>query len=113
MSKVTIYTTSEFMGNVCKYEGTLIEHGTRKYAQYDNAPYVDFVPRGKRKPLRIQKAYKPYLLIVEGWGAPEPEPMCTPQGGMSKYSSFDDGWRRDFNALIEASGCVIIADYRK
>lgn len=32
--KVTIYSTSEFMGNVVKYEGKLLDHGVRKYAQY-------------------------------------------------------------------------------
>lgn len=26
MEKITVYTTSEFMGTVQKYEGTLIDH---------------------------------------------------------------------------------------
>ena len=112
--KVTIYTTSEFMGNVVKYEGKLVDYGTRKYAQYNTAPFVDFIPNGKRKTVRIQKTYKPYLLILSGTGYPEPEGMCPAEGGMSKYSSFDGGWKRDFNDLLEKSTkpLAILADYR-
>lgn len=114
--KVTIYTTSEFMGNVVKYEGKLVDYGTRKYAQYNTAPFVDFIPDGKRKTIRIQKTYKPYLLILLGSGYPEPETMCPPEGGMSKYSSHDDRWRNDFDETLSKLGSVksleIVADYR-
>jgi hypothetical protein len=116
--KVTIYTTSEFMGNVVKYEGFLVGHGRRRYAQYPDAPFVEFIPKGKRKPVRIQKAYNPYLIILAGWGGdnPEPEPMCPPEGGMSKYASFDIGWRNDFDVrlawALEHRTIAILADYR-
>lgn len=114
--KVTIYTTSEFMGNVVKYEGTLVDYGVRKYAQYDAAPFVDFIPKGKRKTVRIQKSYKSYLLILLGTGYPEPQPLCPPEGGMSKYASHDEGWKRDFNTVLSKWESIkplaILADYR-
>ena len=48
MEKITVYTTSEFFGSVQKYEGTLIDQGRMQYAQYDQAPFVSFIPKKKR-----------------------------------------------------------------
>ena len=120
MTKVTIYTTSEFFGSVVKYEGTLIEHGTKKYAQYEQAPFVTFIPKGKRKALSFVKAYNPYLIICQGWDCPEPGGMFGEshvKGDViikaSKYASFDDQYKTDFNELLSRSNVDIIADYRK
>lgn len=125
--KVTIYTTSEFFGSIQKYEGTLIEHGRRKYAQYDDAPFVDFIPKGKRKGVRLLKAYKPYLLICLGWKCPNAQEMFGlekvseyPEGKVfireSRYQSFDSGYKKDFDLVIDnmitRGDVVILADYR-
>lgn len=117
--KITVYITSEMFGSVVKYEGYLIEHGKRKYAQYDDAPYVKFIPKGKRKVCTIQKSYKPYLLILEGWENPEPEGMYGKREikdnviiRESVYSSFDDRYKEDFNNIINAHKSKFIADYR-
>lgn len=119
-NKVTIYTTSEFFGSVVKREGTLISHGRMKYAQYDNAPFVRFVPRGKRKEAGIVKGYRPYIVIVEGWEAPDPGGMFTEpvqENGFtvkkSRYSAFDDAYKTDFDAVLAKSNLKIIADYRE
>lgn len=124
-NQVTIYSASEFMGNINRYEGTLIEHGAGPYAQYKNAPFVTFVPKKKRNAVKIRKGYKPFLLILEGTGHPEPPSMfgeaivTLPVAGEmkeSKYSSFDDRWETDFDAMIDKyiaeSGTKVIADYR-
>ena len=118
--KVTIYTTSKFFGSVVKHKGTLISHGRAKYAQYDAAPFVRYVPMGKRKPVGFVKGYKPYLLIVEGWNAPEPGGMFAEpehKDGVtvkqSRYACFDDQYKQDFDALIDASNVKIVADYRE
>ena len=120
MTKVTIYTTSEFFGSVVKYEGTLIEHGTQKYAQYENAPFVTFIPKGKRKAIKFIKGYNPYLIIYRDWECPEPGGMFGEsyvKGDViisrSKYASFDDQYKTDFNELLSRSNVDIIADYRK
>jgi hypothetical protein len=110
--KVTVYWTSEFMGNVVKAEGTLIGYGRMKYAQYDDAPFVDFIPRGKRKAIRVLKTYKPYLLVIEGWCGPDPDPMCPPEGGMSKYSSFNPRWKSDFDREVNER-LNVVADFRE
>jgi len=121
--KVTIYTSSEFFGSFHKYVGKLIDFGTRKYAQYDNAPFVTFIPSKKRKARQILKSFQPMILILEGIGHPDPETIW---GGskkendvtvtQSKYSSFDERWSSDFDSLIDKyiqeSGVNVIADYR-
>lgn len=124
--KITVYTTSEFMGNVQRYEGTLIEQGRMEYAQYENAPFVSFVPKGKRNGIRIVKGYNPYILILKGWNHPEPEDMFGNSKGAykdgvtikeSKYKSFDDGYKIDFNKVIDEyisnNTEALLADYRE
>lgn len=126
MEKITIYTTSEFMGTVQRYEGTLIDQGRMKYAQYENAPFVSFIPKKKRNGIRIVKGYNPYILILKGWDHPEPEDMFGNSKGevrngvtikKSKYSSFDDGYKTDFNNVIDRyiadNPTVLLADYRE
>lgn len=117
LNQVTIYIKSGFMGNVLRYTGTLLEHGRRDYAQYKDAPFVKFIPARKRNSCIIQEDYKPYLLIIEGTDTPEPEDICPPGGGMSKYASFDERWLLDFdnliNPLITSRKLEIVADYRE
>ena len=119
--KVTVYYTSEMFGSVVKQTGYLVDHGRMKYAQYDNAPFVTFIPAKKRTAYRIVKGYNPYIIICDGWNTPEPDGMFgdpTPTGtGMimrkSRYSCFDDGYKTDFDRRLSESGAVIIADYRE
>ncbi len=46
--QVTIYSKSSF--GVNKFEGKILEFGQQPYAQYPNATFVKFIPKGKRKP---------------------------------------------------------------
>ncbi len=123
-NQITVYWPGSFFGAIHKTEGTMIEHGTRPYAQYRNVPFVKLVPTGKRKPVMIQKDYKPYLLILDGVGHPDPQDMFIDgdesslgvTSKISKYSSFDDRWETDFDQIIDKhiteSKPVVIADYR-
>jgi len=118
--KITIYYTSEFFGSVQSIEAHLIEHGKRKYAQYDNAPFVKFIPKGKRKIRMIQKSFKPYLLIVKNWNMPKPDDMYGKTEvkdnviiRQSKYSCFDDKYKSDFDIIIDKYKNDFIADYRE
>lgn len=120
MKKVTIYTGATF--GIQKYEGTLVDCGTKKYAQYDNAPFVAYIPKGKRKTTGFIKGYKPYILIVEGFGHPAPDDMFLPpiisETGVAvsktRYSCFDDKYSHDFDAKIaeHLKTCVVIMDNR-
>lgn len=70
---VTMYIAGEFFGNIQKLECKLVAHGTKKYAQYNNAPFVNFIPKGKRSLRGVIKSFQPYILILDGTGHPEPE----------------------------------------
>lgn len=123
-NQITVYWSGEFMGSINKQEGTLIQHGTRKYAQYNNAPFVEMVPAGKRKGIRISREYNPFILILEGTGHPDPQSMwgeiTSSSPGITvrqaKYSSFDDRWETDFDQMIDGyvaqNNVKVIADYR-
>lgn len=122
--KVTIYSSSEFFGSFNKYEGKLIDHGTEKYAQYNNAPFVKWIPSRKRNPVQLLKANKPMILVLEGIGHPAPDSLYnephysneTVQVSKSRYSAFDEGWSNDFDLMIDKyiaeNNVKIIADYR-
>ena len=121
---VTVYTPGSGFGNLNRYEGKLLKHGTKKYAQFNNAPFVEIVPKGKRKPLSFLKAYKPMILILEGHQHPEPASLykeakfSSPDVVVSesRYAACDDRWDTDFDKLIDAyiakTGASVIADYR-
>ena len=117
--KITVYTTSEFFGSVIKYEGYLLEHGSREYAQYKNVPFVKFIPRGKRKPIQILKGYKPYILILKDWNNINPDGMygeATKKDDViirkSSYKCFDDRYKSDFDVIINQYKDKFLADYR-
>ena len=105
--KITVYTKSSLMGNIVKYEGKLIDCGTMKYAQYNNAPFVSFIPKRKRKGVRLVEGYNPYMLVLKGWGHPEPNDIMVPVSETetvtvttTKYRSFDKQYGIDFNLQI-------------
>jgi hypothetical protein len=121
---VTIYRQSEFFGNFIKHEGKLIEHGSRPYAQYKNAPFVSFIPKGKRNPIKFVKTHNPMILVIEGHGHPTPEELfsvivskdANAKVSTAKYSSFDHRYNTDFDSFmdsyIEKSSAKVVADYR-
>ena len=118
--KVTIYTQGMF--GMHKVEAKLCAHGTCKYAQYDNAPYVHFLPKRARKMRGIQGDYKPYILVLDGWDHPDlnnwkparSENGCIVQEG--KYSMCDPRWNTDADAVLDAyiaeTATPVVADYR-
>ena len=107
---ITVYSTSSFMGNVIKYEGKLLDCGHREYAQYKNVPFVGFIPKRKRKGVRLLKGYQPYLVVLKGHGHPDADDIMqvisTSTDGtvvkQSKYSSFDDRYTSEFNELLDS-----------
>lgn len=121
---ITVYMVSEFMGNVVKREGTYMSHGVNKYAQYSLVPFLAFITKGKRSVTSIRSSgYKPYMLILEGVGHPEPDDMfndAVDKGEVtirtSRYASFDERYITDFEAVMDKHLAkrqhAIIADYR-
>lgn len=106
--KVTIYTTNSFFGHITKTEAKLTETGRKDYAQYTNAPYAKFIPKGKRTEHIVRATSYPYLLIIEGWNHPEPDDMMSEaqvdsngtKFSQSRYSSFDERYKTDFDTII-------------
>ena len=120
----TIYTTGEFFGSVNKYEGKIIDFGVRPYAQYTEAPFFKYIPKGKRKPRGCIKGdYNPYLVILKGYNHPDPQSMFNDprytEGLVikeSRYTSFDERYKTDFDAVLnkylELNPGLILMDYR-
>ncbi len=118
--KVTIYSRG-IMG-VRAVEAKLLDHGRRRYAQYPNAPFVEFIVKRKRNGSRL---VGPDLgiLIVAGWGQPKPDGIydtataeTRPSGVTTmrgRYSACDPRWQSDFDEMIAAQNVDIIADYRE
>lgn len=107
--KATMYRKSEFMGNIVKHEITLIEvKDHQKWAQYNNA--VKVLCRHKKKRLNYEHtfSYDPYVVIVEGWGKPDPKDMFdvveqteTLTIKKSSYASFDTRFMTDFDQIVD------------
>lgn len=120
--KITLFRTTEMGLGVVKDEGYLIAHGKSQYAQYNDCPFVEFVPKGKRNPVRIRKGYQPFILIAEGWDLQGMPSAFTKEEGQgctisrSRHSAFSDEWITEFNNWINpfiAMGRIkVIADYR-
>lgn len=117
--KVTIY--SQGIIGVRAVEARLLDHGRRKYAQYPNAPFVEFIQKRKRRGMRIAGPNLG-ILIVEGWNQPKPDGIYDPSsreesGGVvtmqGRYSSCDPRWQSDFDKMISEKDVQIIADYRE
>ena len=121
--KITVYTTSEFMGNVIRTEGRLPTDeeiigmskedkslGYMQYAQYSKVPFVIVKPKRKQRFFKMKSAgYKPFMIVVEGWGNPEPDslygaPKPADKNGTTisegRHIGFGSGWTKDFNSQI-------------
>ena len=117
LPKVTVYTKSAMFGGTLKIEGRLVDHGRRKYAQYNDAPYVIIVPRKKRKPRTLIEGYKPYFLILAGWDHPDVGTnwVVNSQGHeCGRYTTCDDRYQTDFDREIAPylETVEVVADYR-
>lgn len=102
----TIYTSGAF--GVQKIEGKILDFGTKPYAQYKEAVFVHYIPKGKRKPTGFVVGYRPYVVILEGIGHPEPDDAFGPSKDdgvlitkQTRYSSFDERYSTEFDQKIE------------
>lgn len=122
--RVTVYLMNSLMGNIQKVEARLVDHGRKPFAQYTDAVYVHFIPKGKRKVRGYTEGYKPYVLILDGWGHPDPDSMFGEVDNSGpvpvatgRYRAFDAGWTRDFEAKIDPyiarDDVTVVADYRE
>jgi hypothetical protein len=120
--KVTMY----LMGGLgmVKVEAKECEVRVAPCAQYSRALHVTFKAPRQRNARGTVLTYKPTLLVLEGWGHPDPdsafgEEQAADSGcvvSRSRYSSCDPRWASDFDAkigaYIERTGAKVAADYR-
>lgn len=100
----TMYLASEFLGNVIGIDITEIKIKVKKYAQYDKALHVTYIPKGKRNPRSTILTYSPYILVLKGYNTPVPQSTMKPMAPgvqQSIYSSFDDRWQSDFDKVVD------------
>ena len=122
-TKATMYYRNDF-GGMSKVEVKEISIEVRPCAQYNAAVHVAYkAPRQRHSRRFVQHSY-PSLLVLEGWGHPDPGSMYgAPEavgGGVtlqrSKYLSCDPRYQQDFDAQIGAylgeSGSSVLADFR-
>lgn len=114
-----MYVKGEFLGNIIKIEATEATIEIKPYAQYPNAVHVTFRKPRQRKDRGFVQSYRPSLLVLDGWGHPDPASPWKPisEGcSESKYMSCDERWQSDFDAAIEAyietTGTLVLADFR-
>ncbi len=123
MGKVTMYFQGGF--GMVKVEATRLEVEVKPHAQYARGVYCSFVPKGKRKERSMVQAYRPSLVVLEGWGHPDPDsPFLPPEetgteGVMvskGRYSACDPRWGSDFAAklaaYLESTGAKVLHDFR-
>jgi hypothetical protein len=82
--------------------------------------YVEFVPRGGRKPRKGVQRSRPSLVIFEGWEHPVPPSgwMSDGSGVKAKWHMFAPEWRAEMDAFLsvylrEHPGIRILADFRE
>lgn len=121
--QVTIYVKTAF--GIHKSEGKLQRIGVSPYAQYSKSPFVEIIPKGKRKPVGYRSTYQPYLVVLKGVGHPDPlDPFTSPKLSSSglvvketRMSSFDEGYQKEFDKVLDpviqsSSPESILMDFR-
>lgn len=122
--KATVYYKGEWGPGINRLEVREICVTRRPWAQYPSAVICNFLQPRKRKWQNLTGSYEPYIVVLEGWGHPEPgSPWTNTQVGdgvitqQSRYSCHDERWGTDFDrelaAYLEANPKVkVLGDYR-
>ena len=124
MDKVTLYFHGGF--GMSKIEATRLKVEVREHAQYARGVYVEFLPKRARKLRGFVQAYGPSLVVLEGWGHPDPDDAFLPEEPgqaedvtirRGRYSMCDPRWESDFSkklsAYLDEKGSeILLHDFR-
>jgi len=121
---VTVYFMGEFGMGLIKVEGKLKALDTKKYAQYNNAPFIDLVPSKKRKTRRFMQTYDPYMVVLEGIGHPDPNDNMEELSNdgdlivsQSRHLSFSSEWKSEGDTLLDnyinGNDVTVLGDFRQ
>lgn len=101
-------------------EATLLEHGRKKYAQYEKAAYMRWRPKGsRRRTSSVLEGHAPFFIALAGWGLGvrpcQQWIEIDERSRRGKYSGFDERWRIEMNQAVDeaiARGAEVVGDYR-
>lgn len=114
--RATIYRCPEFGMGYRAYRVRNLTITYRRYAQYENAVELRFIPKGKRRERVIMETYKPTTVVVEGWDAPlydvSPFDRTGPMTAKSRHTAFSEGWGEEFENWLAAEGIDPSLDLR-
>jgi hypothetical protein len=117
ISRATIYVSGLFGYKLI--EAREVTHGSGPYAQFEDAVWVEFIEKGRRKRIRITEGSHPSIVIVEGWGQPllrDPYAEATQLTGGTltgtRHPSCAEEWDREFEEYLSSLNAKILADFR-
>lgn len=123
--RVTIYVASQLGLGIVKIEASAFAHKVGPCAQHGAAVHFAFVPKGGRSERTSVEPTHPSLLVLDGWGHPDPDdvwteaaPTCSPDVTVQtgRHRSFSPAWRTEFASKIDpyiaAGRGRVVADYR-
>lgn len=118
--KVTVYYKGDFGMAIQKIEGRLSEIGTKRFAQYLNAPYIKIIPKRKCKDIQLIQSFNPYMLVLSGVGHPEIDNGMVQVSEIvsrSKHNGFSPNWITEADELLNSylstkPETIVLGDYR-
>jgi hypothetical protein len=97
--RVTVYFMGGFGGSV-RAEASAFAHSVGPYAQHKSAVHYSLVRKGERRTRGLVQTYMPSLVVLDGWGHPDPE------------GHWIGGWSSKLDEYIASSCAVVVCDYR-
>jgi hypothetical protein len=107
-----------------KVEATQIHYELVEYAQFRNAVRVTFLPKRKRLKRQITECYRPRIVVLEGWGHPDPPGIFKRKDvtnpGITLYEtrhiSCAEAWDAEFDLFLQSylntGSAKVMIDYR-
>jgi len=109
-ARATIYINTMF--GWIRQEARDVSHSVGPYAQYRKGVHVVFTPKGARKPRGFSLGSDPAVVILQGWGHPDPDA----REESNFFSMLGTKQQADFASCLERHfrdvSTVILADYR-
>lgn len=119
----TLYIQSK-LGNIYKVEAREVEVLRRQFDKWPSAVDCHFKAPNKKNWHRYRQGYRPYLVILDGWGHPNPPPEwidikedseCSVS--QTRHSSCSEQWIANFdvwlsNYLKNNPSVKVLGDYR-
>ena len=115
LNKATIYLQGPFGYSTLEVNDLVVFTGP--YAQYQQAVFLEYRPKGARKGTRHRKALTghPKAAVVEGWGRPQYDRFNTEviSGCVvraAKHAVYSPEWEQDFSRFMEVHNLSPVVD---